>query len=290
MGTLLEGFKTGLADIFTLGGYSKEKQAEEQRRLNELQMQREDNTYQRTVNDMSNAGLSPLAMSGANTANALTNGEDGTNNAFNNAIAIAQTISQVATGLAQAKNLNAGTTGQNITNELDKMNLNYLKNNKISPLQENKNRELELAKVNKGFWGRIASDLYDNTGDKINELIKTAGETVKNGLEDLAKGKESKAYESATKAVEKIKQETIDKLTEKSMYGKQFKEGAEKKKKIIESSYYTKMKYWQSEIDKYAGHTDVESLKKLNEARKKKEEAIKELEKEHGKYWTEYLK
>lgn len=290
MGTLLEGFKTGLADIFTLGGYSKEKQAEEQRRLNELQMQREDNTYQRTVNDMSNAGLSPLAMSGANTANALTNGEDGTNNAFNNAIAIAQTISQVATGLAQAKNLNAGTTGQNITNELDKMNLNYLKNNKISPLQENKNRELELAKVNKGFWGRIASDLYDNTGDKINELIKTAGETVKNGLEDLAKGKESKAYESATKAVEKIKQETIDKVTEKSMYGKQFKEGAEKKKKIIESSYYTKMKYWQSEIDKYAGHTDVESLKKLNEARKKKEEAIKGLEKEHGKYWTEYLK
>lgn len=290
METLLEGFKTGLADIFTLGGYSKEKQAEEQRRLNELQMQREDNTYQRTISDMSNAGLSPLAMSGTNTANALTNGEDGTNNAFNNAIAIAQTISQVATGLAQAKNLNAGTTGQNITNELDKMDLNYLKNNKISPLQENKNRELELAKVNKGFWGRIASDLYDDTGQKINELIKTAGETVKNGLEDLAKGKESKAYESATKAVEKIKQESIDKLTEKSMYGKQFKEGAEKKKKIIESSYYTKMKYWQSEIDKYAGHTDTESLKKLNEARKKKEEAIEGLEKEHGKYWTEYLK
>lgn len=290
MGTLLEGFKTGLADIFTLGGYSKEKQAEEQRRLNELQMQREDNTYQRTINDMSKAGLSPLAMSGTNTANALTNGEDGTNNAFNNAIAIAQTISQVATGLAQAKSLNAGTTGQNITNELDKMDLNYLKNNKISPLQENKNKELELAKVNKGFWGRIASDLYDNTGDKINELIKTAGETVKNGLQDLAKGKESKAYESATKAVEKIKQESIDKLAEKSMYGKQFKEGAEKKKKIIESSYYTKMKYWQSEIDKYAGHTDTESLKKLNEARKKKEEAIEGLEKEHGKNWTEYLK
>lgn len=290
MGTLLDGFKTGLADIFTLGGYSKEKQAEEQRRLNELQMQREDNTYQRTINDMSKAGLSPLAMSGTNTANTLTNGEDGTNNAFNNAIAIAQTISQVATGLAQAKNLNAGTTGQNITNELDKMNLNYLKNNKISPLQENKNRELELAKVNKGFWGRIASDFYDETGQSINELIKTAGETVKNGLEDLAKGKESKAYESATKAVEKIKQETIDKVAEKSMYGKQFKEGAEKKKKIIESSYYTKMKYWQSEIDKYAGHTDTESLKKLNEARKKKEEAIEELEKEQGKYWTEYLK
>lgn len=290
MGTLLDGFKTGLADIFTLGGYSKEKQAEEQRRLNELQMQREDNTYQRTINDMSKAGLSPLAMSGTNTANTLTNGEDGTNNAFNNAVAIAQTISQVATGLAQAKNLNAGTTGQNITNELDKMNLNYLKNNKISPLQENKNRELELAKVNKGFWGRIASDFYDETGQSINELIKTAGETVKNGLEDLAKGKESKAYESATKAVEKIKQETIDKVAEKSMFGKQFKEGAEKKKEIIESSYYTKIKYWQSEIDKYAGHTDTESLKKLNEARKKKEEAIEELEKEHGKYWTEYLK
>lgn len=290
MGTLLEGFKTGLADIFTLGGYSKEKQAEEQRRLNELQMQREDNTYQRTINDMSKAGLSPLAMSGTNTANALTNGEDGTNNAFNNAIAIAQTISQVATGLAQAKNLNAGTTGQNITNELDKMDLNYLKNNKISPLQENKNKEIELAKINKGFWGRLASDLYDNTGQKINELIKTAGETVKNGLEDLAKGKESKAYESATKAVEKIKQESIDKLAEKSMYGKQFKEGAEKKKKRIESSYYTQMEYWQSEIDKYAGHTDVQSLKKLNEARKKKEEAMKGLEKEQGKYWTEYLK
>lgn len=253
-------------------------------------MQREDNTYQRTVNDMSNAGLSPLAMSGTNTANALTNGEDGTNNAFNNAIAIAQTISQVATGLAQAKNLNAGTTGQNITNELDKMDLNYLKNNKISPLQENKNRELELAKVNKGFWGRIASDLYDNTGDKINELIKTAGETVKNGLQDLAKGKESKAYESATKAVEKIKHETADKAAEKSKIAGKVKEYEENKKKVIESGYYTQMKYWQSEIDKYAGHTDTESLKKLNEARKKKEEAIAGLEKEHGKHWTEYLK
>lgn len=290
MGTLWEGFKTGLSDILTLGGYSKEKQAEEQRRLNEIQMQREDNTYQRTVNDMSKTGLSPLAMNGVNSANALTNGEDASNNAFTNAMALAQTVTQIATGMATANNLNAGTTGMKITSELDKMDLNYLKNNKISPLQENKNRELELAKVNKGFWGRLASDLYDDTGQKINELIKTAGETVKNGLQDLAKGKESKAYESATKAVEKIKHETADKTAEKSKIAGKVKEYEEKKKKIIESSYYTKMKYWQSEIDKYAGHTDVESLKKLNEARKKKEEAIEGLEKEHGKHWTEYLK
>lgn len=290
MGTLWEGFKTGLSDILTLGGYSKEKQAEEQRRLNEIQMQREDTTYQRTVNDMSKTGLSPLAMNGVNSANALTNGEDASNNAFTNAMALAQTVTQIATGMATANNLNAGTTGMKITSELDKMDLNYLKNNKISPLQENKNRELELAKVNKGFWGRIASDMYDNTGDKINELLKMAGETVKNGLQDLAKGKESKAYESATKAVEKIKHETADKATEKSKIAGKVKEYEEKKKKIIESSYYTKMKYWQSEIDKYAGHTDTESLKKLNEARKKKEEAIAGLEKEHGKHWSEYLK
>lgn len=290
MGTLLEGFKTGLADIFTLGGYSKEKQAEEQRRLNEIQMQREDTTYQRTVNDMSKTGLSPLAMNGVNSANALTNGEDASNNAFTNAMALAQTVTQIATGMATANNLNAGTTGMKITSELDKMDLNYLKNNKISPLQENKNRELELAKVNKGFWGRIASDMYDNTGDKINELLKMSVETVKNGLEDLAKGKESKAYESATKAVEKIKHETADKAAEKSKIAGKVKEYEEKKKKIIESSYYTKMKYWQSEIDKYAGHTDTESLKKLNEARKKKEEAIAGLEKAYGKHWSEYLK
>lgn len=290
MGTLWEGFKTGLSDIFTLGGYSKEKQAEEQRRLNEIQMQREDTTYQRTVNDMTKTGLSPLAMSGVNSANALTNGEDASNNAFTNAMALAQTVTQIATGMATANNLNAGTTGMKITSELDKMDLNYLKNNKISPLQENKNREIELAKVNKGFWGRIASDMYDNTGDKINELLKMSVETVKNGLEDLAKGKESKAYESATKAVEKIKHETADKAAEKSKIARKVKEYEEKKKKIIESSYYTKMKYWQSEIDKYAGHTDTESLKKLNEARKKKEEAIAGLEKAYGKHWSEYLK
>lgn len=290
MGTFREGFKTGLADILTLGGFSKEKQAEEQRRLNEIQMQREDTTYQRTVNDMSNAGLSPLAMNGVNSANALTNGEDASNNAFTNAMALAQTVTQIATGMATANNLNAGTTGMKITSELDKMDLNYLKNNKISPLQENKNRELELAKVNKGFWGRIASDMYDNTGDKINELLKMSVETVKNGLEDLAKGKESKAYESATKAVKKIKHETADKAAEKSKIARKVKEYEEKKKKIIESSYYTKMKYWQSEIDKYAGHTDTESLKKLNEARKKKEEAIAGLEKAYGKHWSEYLK
>lgn len=290
MGTFREGFKTGLADILTLGGFSKEKQAEEQRRLNEIQMQREDTTYQRTVNDMSNAGLSPLAMNGVNSANALTNGEDASNNAFTNAMALAQTVTQIATGMATANNLNAGTTGMKITSELDKMDLNYLKNNKISPLQENKNRELELAKVNKGFWGRIASDMYDNTGDKINELLKMSVETVKNGLEDLAKGKESKAYESATKAVEKIKHETADKAAEKSKIARKVKEYEENRKKIIESSYYTKMKYWQSEIDKYAGHTDTESLKKLNEARKKKEEAIAGLEKAYGKHWSEYLK
>lgn len=290
MGTFREGFKTGLADILTLGGFSKEKQAEEQRRLNEIQMQREDTTYQRTVNDMSNAGLSPLAMNGVNSANALTNGEDASNNAFTNAMALAQAVTQIATGMATANNLNAGTTGMKITSELDKMDLNYLKNNKISPLQENKNRELELAKVNKGFWGRIASDMYDNTGDKIDELLKMSVETVKNGLQDLAKGKESKAYESATKAVEKIKHETADKAAEKSKIARKVKEYEEKKKKIIESSYYTKMKYWQSEIDKYAGHTDTESLKKLNEARKKKEEAIAGLEKAYGKHWSEYLK
>lgn len=290
MGTLWEGFKTGLSDILTLGGYSKEKQAEEQRRLNEIQMQREDTTYQRTVNDMTKTGLSPLAMNGVNSANALTNGEDASNNAFTNAMALAQTVTQIATGMATANNLNAGTTGMKITSELDKMDLNYLKNNKISPLQENKNREIELAKINKGFWGRIASDMYDNTGDKINELLKMSVETVKNGLEDLAKGKESKAYESATKAVEKIKHETADKAAEKSKIARKVKEYEEKKKKIIESSYYTKMKYWQSEIDKYAGHTDTESLKKLNEARKKKEEAIAGLEKAYGKHWSEYLK
>lgn len=61
------GLATGL-----LNYNQQSKQFEYQKELNKLQMQREDTQYQRTVNDMRVAGLSPLAMQGLNSSAPLT--------------------------------------------------------------------------------------------------------------------------------------------------------------------------------------------------------------------------
>ena len=119
------GLKTGLYDIFTFGGYSKEKERERQEELNELQMQREDNAYQRTVEDMNKAGLNPLTMSGTNNAQPLTNPIKSENNTFDKAMLLGTTISSVASGLAQAKNLNASTVGLGIQNAMAQKDLDY---------------------------------------------------------------------------------------------------------------------------------------------------------------------
>lgn len=61
------GLATGL-----LNYNQQSKQFEYQKELNKLQMQREDTQYQRTVSDMRQAGLSPLAMQGLNSSTPLT--------------------------------------------------------------------------------------------------------------------------------------------------------------------------------------------------------------------------
>lgn len=70
IGGVIQGvsnFATGL-----LNYNQQSKQFEYQKELNKLQMQREDTQYQRTVNDMRQAGLSPLAMQGLNSSSPLT--------------------------------------------------------------------------------------------------------------------------------------------------------------------------------------------------------------------------
>lgn len=62
---------SGLA-VGLLNYNQQAKQFEYQKELNKLQMQREDTQYQRTVNDMRQAGLSPLAMQGLNSSTPLT--------------------------------------------------------------------------------------------------------------------------------------------------------------------------------------------------------------------------
>lgn len=68
------GIVQGASNLATgLLNYNQQsKQFEYQKELNKLQMQREDTQYQRTVNDMRQAGLSPLAMQGLNSSSPLT--------------------------------------------------------------------------------------------------------------------------------------------------------------------------------------------------------------------------
>lgn len=68
------GVVQGASNLATgLLNYNQQsKQFEYQKELNKLQMQREDTQYQRTVNDMRQAGLSPLAMQGLNSSSPLT--------------------------------------------------------------------------------------------------------------------------------------------------------------------------------------------------------------------------
>lgn len=62
---------SGLA-VGLLNFRQQAKQFEYQKELNKLQMAREDTQYQRTVNDMRQAGMSPLAMQGLNSSTPLT--------------------------------------------------------------------------------------------------------------------------------------------------------------------------------------------------------------------------
>ena len=65
-----KGLGTGIADVFTLGGYSANKNREAQEKYNQEIMQREDNAYRRAVADAEAAGLHPSTVAGTGGAGA----------------------------------------------------------------------------------------------------------------------------------------------------------------------------------------------------------------------------
>ncbi len=280
MGKYLDAIATGLADIVTLGGYSKERERQRQEELNKLQMEREDNAYQRTVEDMNKAGLNPLTMSGTDNAQPLTNPIKSENNAFDKAVQLASTIASVATGLSQAKNLNASTTGMGIQNAMAQMDLNYLEGKGLSPKQYEHQNQKELANLNKGFWGKVGNQLYDNISSTIDELIKKGTNIVNEGIESLGKGEFKDA----------IKDEVADYAAGKTgKVGETVKKTAENKKMIYTSLAYQRMQYYQKEIDYWSKTPTPENLKKVNEMREEYKKAEKELERLYGKHWRNYL-
>ena len=280
MGKYLDALATGFADIVTLGGYSKERERQRQEELNKLQMEREDTAYQRTVEDMNKAGLNPLTMSGTNNAQPLTNPIKSENNTFDKAVQLATTISSVATGIAQAKNLNASTAGMGISNTMAQMDLDYLKGKRISPLQNAHQNQKELANLNKGFWGKVGNDIYDNVSGKIDNLIDKGTEIVNQGIESLGKGEFKDAIEN----------KVADYAAEKTgKVGKTVKDYGENKKKIYENLAFQKMQYYQKEIDYWSKTPTAENLKKVNQMREEYKKAEKELEKIYGKHWRNFL-
>ena len=287
MADFWSGFKTGLYDIFTFGGYSKEREREKQEELNRLQMQREDNAYQRTVEDMNKAGLNPLTMSGTNNAQPLTNPIKSENNTFDKAMLLGTTISSVASGLAQAKNLNASTVGLGIQNAMAQKDLDYLNSKGLSPAEYQHQRQKELADLNKGFWGKVGNDVYDKLGGKIDNLIDKGTEIVNKGIESLGKGE----FKDAVKdTVDTVLDKGADKLVEKTgKVGKMVQDYGEMKKKIYTSAYYQRMEYAQKEIDYWSKVPNAENLKKVNEFRKMYKEAEEDLKRTYGKHWRKYL-
>lgn len=281
------GLKTGLFDLVTFGGYSKEREREKQEELNKLQLEREDNSYQRTVEDMNKAGLNPLTMSGTNNAQPLTNPIKSENNTFDKAIQLAGTISSVATGLAQAKNLNASTAGVGIQNAMAQKDLDYLNAKGLSPAQYEYQKQRELADLNKGIWGRLGNDIYDKVGGKIDNLLDKGVEIVNEGLQSLGKGE----FKDAIKDAENV---LLDKgadyaVKKTGKLGEYVKDYGEKKKGIYTSRAYELVQYYQKEIDYWSRVPTPENLKKVNEMRKKYKEAEEQLEKLYGKHWREYL-
>lgn len=282
-----QGFKTGLYDIFTFGGYSKEREREKQEELNKLQMEREDNAYQRTVEDMNKAGLNPLTMSGTNNAQPLTNPIKGENTTFDKAIQLTSMIASVAAGLAQAKNLNASTTGQGIQNAIDQKELDNLNNRNLSRTEYEHERQKELAILNKGFWGKVGNDIYYKLDEGINSLIDKGTKIVNQGIDSLGKGEFG---EVLNEKVEELKDKGADILVEKTgKYGERTKKYGEWRKKNSVSGEYQLMQYYQSEIDYWSRVPNPENLKKVNEFRKLYKEAEKRLEEKEGKHWREYL-
>ena len=101
---------------------------EYQKTLQQQLFEREDTAYQRTVNDMRSAGLSPLSMSGTNGAGSVVStnapqrqGQDYTNtiNAFNEAFNQIANVSQVQQSIINSRKQNELLTSQINSNNID---------------------------------------------------------------------------------------------------------------------------------------------------------------------------
>lgn len=288
MASFWNGLKTGFFDLVTLGGYSKEREREKQEELNKLQMEREDNAYQRTVEDMNKAGLNPLTMSGTNNAQPLTNPIKSENNTFDKAMQLGTTISSVATGLAQAKNLNANSAGMGIQNALAQMDLDYLKGRKLSPLEYEHIKQKELTNLNKGFWGKVGNDIYEKASEQINSLIEKGSSIVDEGIKSLEKGEFKDAIKE--NVVDKIKEKGAEDIENAGILGTPvIKYGEWKKAKTIQK-YKKEMEEAQKMIKKwekeYASEEKYKNLDKYKKMYKDAEENIKKTEK---KPWRDFI-
>ena len=278
-------FGNTVLDILTFGGHSRERERREQEKLNKLQMEREDNAYQRTVEDMNKAGLNPLTMSGTDNAQPLTNPIKSENNGFDKAVQLATTISTVATGLAQAKNLNASTAGMGIQNAMAQMDLDNLKALNLSPKEYEYLKQKKLTNLSKGFWGKIGNDIYGKLSGEIDSLIEKGTEIVNQGMKSLEKGEFKEAVKETTK---NIYEEKADEYADKSWLGGKGREWKENKKEKTLKKIREEMNNIQEQINKYSSSTSTENIKKVNELRKKYEEEKQKYEKYKVKHWTQF--
>ena len=284
-GNDLGSFGNWVLDLFTFGGHSRERERRKQEELNKLQMEREDTAYQRTVEDMKKAGLNPLTMSSTDSAQPLTNPIKSENNTFDKAIQLATTISAVATGLAQAKNLNASTIGMGIQNAMAQKDLDNLNNRNLSPSEYEHQRQKELANLNKGFWGKVGNDVYEKVSGKIDNLIDKGTEIVNEGIKSLEKGEFKDAVKETAKNTYEQK---ADEYADESWLGGKGREWKENKKEKTLKKIREEMNKIQEQINKYSSSTSTENIKKVNELRKKYEEEKQKYEKYKVKHWTQF--
>lgn len=147
------GIVQGASNLATgLLNYNQQsKQFEYQKELNKLQMQREDTQYQRTVTDMRQAGLSPLAMQGLNSSSPLTSAP-----APQFDLASVPDIVSLMSSVQEARNKNA----------LDQEDIYYKKLNNLFTSMDFDNR-LNESRAN------VISKIYDNL-DKRTRAIYNA--------------------------------------------------------------------------------------------------------------------
>lgn len=120
---------TDLWHSFT-GADMIQKQLDYMKEVQQKEWERQDTAYQRTVNDMQKAGLSPLSMTSTNASGALIDTQasgqaqaDSKMQAFNSAIGAISSIASVAQQVANIQKTNAETRDLNSPEHLDNLKL-----------------------------------------------------------------------------------------------------------------------------------------------------------------------